>query len=153
MSDPIRSLLVKLGVGEDSAAKLRPGRAKTKLINRLAKRGVPKDVTDAERAVIESLKGTKPEVPAAPAPAAPKGKAKKAEGTSRKGRGGAEAFREAFKSRKSYPRKDLVEHLEGLGVKPVTAMTYIADAKKSAGPFGFQLTEKKTDSGGVLSKV
>lgn len=57
--------------------------------------------------------------------------------------GAMQAFRDAFKKRKSYERSELIEVVTATGVANWTVNNYISLAKGEKSPFGFRLEERR----------
>ena len=177
----VAGVLIKMGVGAKIAKNLSSDRAEKKLAHRLSQGQRPADPTPEESALCAGLgfpitvaestsvapgtTETPTQAPAAaqndnPTPTPAKAKTTKAPSDNKVGakprvEGGIAAFKNQFKTRKTYDRENLVKAVVAEGkCSDNSVNNYISLAKKSNKAFGFQLVEKKTAEGKkILTKV
>jgi hypothetical protein len=170
----VTSVLIKMGVEAKIAKNLSSDRAEKKLAHRLSQGQRPADPTLEEAALCAGLgfpitvaagssaapgtTKTPTQAPAAaqndnPTPAKAKAKTTKAPSDNKVGakprvEGGIAAFKNQFKTRKTYDREELVKAVVAEGKCSNNSVNnYISLAKKSNKTFGFQLVEKKLADG------
>jgi hypothetical protein len=178
----VTSVLIKMGVEAKIAKNLSSDRAEKKLAHRLSQGQRPADPTLEEAVLCADLgfpitvaaegssaalgtTKTPTQAPAAaqndhPTPTPAKAKTTKAPSANKAGakpraEGGIAAFKNQFKTRKTYDREELVKAVVAEGKCSHNSVNnYISLAKKSNKTFGFQLVEKKlADGKKILIKV